>query len=382
MLVQNQAPEGEAQIEQIFPSSSTYQRKHKKTHKHKRAKKVTKLPQTSVPLDLGADEAVHKEGVTEIGLDDRPRRQETTLGGADAQPRFETASKKSRDPPLSKVNTSRNREDRMEHLDDLMDFVPPTPHDSPLSRGSTNYSRQSDYQIKIESQEARKKKARTSQLMKRRLFKGRVETPTDKSLDEDASKQGRIDDKIEELNLTDGADTKVIIEDKGSCEKCGSTADQVSTARPEVCTARVPVNVSAATPSTRPKTTTIFGDKDLTIAQTLIKLRSEKAKLKGVAFREVEEPPRLTRSTITLQPLPTIDPKDKGKGVLVEEEPEKLEKVKRRDQGLAQIKSDTDLAQRIYKEELAELDRAQKEKQKQEKATIAALTKEFDEIQA
>nr|GEV08803.1 retrotransposon protein, putative, unclassified [Tanacetum cinerariifolium] len=31
------------------------------------------------------------------------------------------------------VNTSGSGEDRMEHLDDLMDFVPPTPHDSPFS---------------------------------------------------------------------------------------------------------------------------------------------------------------------------------------------------------------------------------------------------------
>ncbi|GJZ34841.1 hypothetical protein Tco_0580658 [Tanacetum coccineum] len=62
-----------------------------------------------------------------------------------------------------------------------------------------------------------------------------------------------------------------------------------------------------------------------------------------------------------------------GKGVLVEEEPEKPVKVKRRDQGLAQ---------RLHEEELAELDRAQKERQKQEKATSAALAEEFDEIQA
>nr|GEW22895.1 reverse transcriptase domain-containing protein [Tanacetum cinerariifolium] len=110
-----------------------------------------------------------------------------------------------------------------------------------------------------------KRKAKTSQPMKMRLFKGRVETSTDKSL--------------------------------------GSTADQVSTARPEG---------STATPSTPHITTTIFGDEDLTIAQTLLKLRSKKAKEKGVAFRDVKEPPRLTRSTTTLQPLPTIDPKDKG----------------------------------------------------------------------
>nr|GFC51940.1 hypothetical protein [Tanacetum cinerariifolium] len=124
-------------------------------------------------------------------------------------------------------------------------------------------------------------------------------------------KKKRNNDKTEELNLTDGAYTEVIVEDKGSGEKGGSTADQVRTARPEVSTASVLVNVSVATPSTPPTTITIFADKDLTIAQTLIKLRSEKAKVKGVAFRDVEEPPRLTRSTTTLQPLLTIDPKDK-----------------------------------------------------------------------
>nr|GEY33977.1 hypothetical protein [Tanacetum cinerariifolium] len=69
---------------------------------------------------------------------------------------------------------------------------------------------------------------------------------------------------------------EVLVEDKGSGEKGGSTADQVITARPEV---------SIVTPSIPPLTTTIFGDEDLTIAQTLIKLRSEKEKEKGVAFR-------------------------------------------------------------------------------------------------
>ncbi|GKF82053.1 hypothetical protein Tco_0243709 [Tanacetum coccineum] len=79
MLVQNQAPEGEAlqteahqtavfqiifheaHIEQIPPSPTTYQRK-RKTKKHRRTKKDTELPQTSVPLNHGADEAVYKRG--------------------------------------------------------------------------------------------------------------------------------------------------------------------------------------------------------------------------------------------------------------------------------------------------------------------------------
>ncbi|GJR26843.1 hypothetical protein Tco_1103075 [Tanacetum coccineum] len=54
----------EAHIEQILLSPSTYQRKQRKTKKHRRAKLVTALPQTSVPLDYKADEVVHKEGVT------------------------------------------------------------------------------------------------------------------------------------------------------------------------------------------------------------------------------------------------------------------------------------------------------------------------------
>nr|GEW39383.1 ribonuclease H-like domain-containing protein [Tanacetum cinerariifolium] len=164
----------------------------------------------------------------------------------------------------------------------------------------------------------KKRKERTSQPMKRRLFKGGVETSTEKSLGMDVSKQGRNDDKTEELNLSDGADIEVIVEEKGSGEKGGSTANQVSIASPG----------------------------------NLIKLRGEKAKKKCVAFRDMEKPPRLTRSTTTLQPLPTFDPKDK------------------------------ELAQQIYKGELAELYIAQKEKQKQEEATIAALTEDFDEIQA
>ncbi|GKE33534.1 hypothetical protein Tco_1452856 [Tanacetum coccineum] len=95
----------------------------------------------------------------------------------------------------------------------------------------------------------------------------------------------------------------------------------------------------------------------VTTAGTLIKMKEEKAKEKKVAIKDVEDSPRPIRSITTLQPLPTIDPKDKGKGVLVEEEPEKPAK-------------------------LAELDKAQKERQKQEEATSAALAEEFDEIQA
>ncbi|GJZ27037.1 hypothetical protein Tco_0571290 [Tanacetum coccineum] len=310
----------------------------------------------------------------EIGSGDRPRRQDTTLGGADAQTRPETASKMSRNPPLLEVNTSGRGEDSMEYHDDLTDFVPPTPYDSPLSGGNTPRSDEGRMELIQELMET------CTSLTKRVLALEEAKTAQDKVITRlnlrvkrlEKKRKRRNDDKTEELNLTDGADTEVIVEDKGSGEKGDSTADQVSTARLEVSAASVPVNVSTATPSTPPTTTTIFGDEDLTIARTLVKMRSEKAKEKekGVVLIDKEEPPRLNRSTTTLQPLPTIDPKDKGKGVLVEEEPEKPLKVKTKDQGLAQIESNAELAQRLHEEELAELDRAQKERQNQEEAIV------------
>nr|GEY98075.1 hypothetical protein [Tanacetum cinerariifolium] len=74
------------------------------------------------------------------GLGSRPRFQDTTLWDADAQTRFETAYKQSHDLPLSKVNIFGSGEDSMTHHDDLIDFLPPIPYDSPLSRGHTHGS--------------------------------------------------------------------------------------------------------------------------------------------------------------------------------------------------------------------------------------------------
>ncbi|GJW48218.1 hypothetical protein Tco_0079864 [Tanacetum coccineum] len=216
--------------------------------------------------------------------------------------------------------------------------------------------------------------------MKRKLFKGRVESSDDDLDEEDASKQGRESDKTKSMFQDSNFDVLVDDMEDVKGETVHTTTTGVSVVSAPVTTAGVAISTAESrTPRT---TTTIFGDEDLTIAQTLIKMKEEKAKEKGVAIKDVEYSPRPIRLITTLQPLPTIDPKDKGKGVLVEEEPEKPEKVKRRDQGLAQIESDAELAQRLHEEELAELDRAQKERQKQEEATSAALAEEFDEIQA
>ncbi|GJT68265.1 putative ribonuclease H-like domain-containing protein [Tanacetum coccineum] len=136
----------------------------------------------------------------------------------------------------------------------------------------------------------------------------------------------------------------------------GETVHTATTRVSAVCAPVTTAGVAISTvePRTPPTTAaTAFIDEDLTNAQTLIKMKEEKSKEKGVAIKD---------------------------GVLVEEELEKLAKVKRRDQGLAQIECNAELAQRLHKEELVELDRAQKERQKQEEATSATLLRFLMEI--
>ncbi|GKD30287.1 hypothetical protein Tco_1241065, partial [Tanacetum coccineum] len=328
-------------IEQIFPSPSTYQRKQRKTQKHRRAKKVTELPQTSVPLDYEADEAVYKEGPNE--------------------------------PPLPKGHTSGSGEGSKEHTFELMDTIPPTPHDSPLIGGYTPRSDEGRLKLKelmvictklskqvldlekekdAQAVEILKLKKRVKKLERkrnssishprRRIYK-QVESSDDDLDEEDASEQGSKSDKIK--SMFKDSDFNVLDDDIENVE--GETVNIATTGVSAVSAPVTTVGVAISTvePRTPPTTAaTAFIDEDLTIAQTLVKMRS--------------------------------------KGVLVEEEPKKPEKVKGRDQGLAQIESDAELDQRLHEEELAELDRAQKEKQKQEEATNAALAEEFDEIQA
>ncbi|GKA31989.1 putative ribonuclease H-like domain-containing protein [Tanacetum coccineum] len=250
-----------------------------------------------------------------------PRCQDTTLGDADAETRFETASKQSCDPPLSEVNTSRSGEDSMEHQDDLTDFVPPTPHDSPLSGGHTPRSDEDLVIRKLKKKVRRLEKKLRPRTLGMKLFK--IGTSRRKSLDkENVFKQGR--------NL-----------------KTRPMFEEVSAASAPVTTAGV--SISTAEPRTPPTTiTTAFEDEDLTIAQTLVKIRSrkDKEKGKGVAFRAAqEESARPTRI------LPTIDPKDKGKGIMQESEKPPKNPTK------AQIQRDTEIAQRLFEEEQAQFER-------------------------
>ncbi|GKE34980.1 hypothetical protein Tco_1454302, partial [Tanacetum coccineum] len=88
-------------------------------------KRTTEISQSSGPIHLDSDETIYKE------WEDRTEKATTTafslevpryhIGGAEAQIRFEAASKQSNDPPLLRVNTLGSREDSMK-LKELMEL--------------------------------------------------------------------------------------------------------------------------------------------------------------------------------------------------------------------------------------------------------------------
>nr|GEW60232.1 hypothetical protein [Tanacetum cinerariifolium] len=99
-----------------------------------------------------------------------------------------------------------------------------------------------------------------------------------------------------------------------------------------------------------------------------------------VSIKDIEDSLRPARSILTLKPLPTIDLKDKGKGVL--EEPEPAKKMTKRDLDAAQIAKDAEIARLVYEEELAELEREKEKRQRKEEAYKAAIAEMYDKVKA
>ncbi|GJY74798.1 ribonuclease H-like domain-containing protein [Tanacetum coccineum] len=205
---------------------------------------------------------------------------------------------------------------------------PPIPHDSPLSGGQT--SDRAEGGLNLEE---------LSVLRSYLFFALTCQTSSFDDLDADLA------------HGMDDMETKEAV-NEGSDEKEGST---VSTARPEVSTGRPDVGtarqeISTADPTTPLNTTTIFDDEEMTLADTLVKMKDNKAK--GVVFKDIEELVRPARSILILKPLPSIDPKDKGKGVL--EEPEPAKKITRSNSDAAQVARDAEVAKQLEVELQAE----------------------------
>ncbi|GJR18060.1 hypothetical protein Tco_0966587 [Tanacetum coccineum] len=321
MMVQAQQEQGEGSAMPTDPQHtptitqpSTSQ--PKKTQTSRKPKKNTEVPQPSGSTDNAADEAVYKElddslvraattassleaeqdsgniiktrskatpneaGSQGTTLGGGPRRQDT-MGDTITQTRFKNVSKTSNDLLLAGVNTPRKHKD---------------------------CSSLRDYKFETESQEVREeRRVKNSQAQK--------------------IIQGVLDDE-EVFAGHDMAEKEINV-----AEKEVSTVDLVTTVSEVVTTTSVEI-------STASLTETINAD-DLTLAQTLIEIRSAKPKVKGVVIGEQSE----STTRIRPQQLPS---KDKGKAIM--EEPEKL--TKRKDQ----IRHDEEVAQRLQAQLKAELE--------------------------
>ncbi|GJT88682.1 hypothetical protein Tco_1070399, partial [Tanacetum coccineum] len=314
------------------PSSSQL----KKTYKPRKAKRATKISQSSGPISLVTDETVTKEkeygmerpATTASSLEAKqdsgsgPRCQYTILGDAKAQTRFETASKQSNNPPLSRVNIHGSREDRLK-LKELMDLC--TKLSDRVLALETTKTAQAKEIASLKKRVKKLERKRNSKTPGMNLFK--IGTSSRRSLgEEDASKHGRnlkhgkqrsifeesdfddegFDADMDEVFKDVEGDAKQVISvaaDEVSTGDAVNTANMevniasalVTTADVSVSTAEpittASVNITTAEPITPPTTTTVFENEDLTITQTLIKMRSEKSKMQA----ELEEEERLAR---------------------------------------------------------------------------------------
>ncbi|GJU97600.1 putative ribonuclease H-like domain-containing protein [Tanacetum coccineum] len=275
------------------------------------------------------DETVHEERGNSM------ERAATTVASLDAE--------------QDSVNTPRSGEDRLKIME-LMEICTKL---SDRVLALENVKTAQDLEItslkKGVKKLEKKKKSITPQL-KRRSFKVRIESSADKSLgdQEDASKQGRNiaeSDQDEEISF--------VQEDAETQGRYDQDIDVTTVSAPITTTG---VSVSTAEPSTPPTITTIIEDEDLIIAQTLMKIRSdkskEKAKERGSKEKSSEPATRLTRPTrrVTMQepsesgirkavPSSQHNLKEKGKAKMIE--PEKP--LKKKDQ----IKFDEEVAKRL-----------------------------------
>ncbi|GJR30335.1 hypothetical protein Tco_1106567 [Tanacetum coccineum] len=350
--------------------------------------KDTQLPQTSMPIPHEADDAVFKE------WDDRVVRATTTAASLDAaQPSgniTKTQSQAMSNDPLSQeigsgVNTPGSDEERLEHQE-LTDNVPPTPHDLPLLGGYTPGSDEGRPNInelmaictqlsnmvlalehlktvqdlvinRLKKKVKRLEKKQRARTPGMKLFQ--IGTSKRKSLDkEDVSKHGRKSDKTKPM-CDDSDFAKLDVDNaienvEGDADTQGrNTAKQITTAGDTVNTAGIdvnaagPLNVSTADPSIS-TVGDIFEDEMMTIADTLVAIRSTRPRTTSVISHYVQEEPR--RSS----PAPTPQPssKDKGKAIMVESEQPPKNPIK------AQIQRDAKIAQRLFEEEQAQFERA------------------------
>ncbi|GKD54382.1 hypothetical protein Tco_1287769, partial [Tanacetum coccineum] len=256
-----------------------------------------------------------------------------------------------------RVNTPKSDEERIKHQE-LIDNVPPTPHDSPLSGGYTPGSNEGrpdlselmDIYTKLSDRVLDLEKEKDSQAVEILNLKKRVQKLERKAKSSIPPPKRRLYKQVDSSDDRSGGTE--VFDDTTAAKKNVNTAEPVSTAGDAVTIASVipdvdtggPSNVSAAGLSTS-TARDIFEDEMMTIADTLVAIRSTRPRTTSIVIRDVEEEPR--RAT----PVPTVQNQDKGKSKIVEPEPTPKNPIK------AHIQRDAEIAQRLFKEDQAHFER-------------------------
>ncbi|GKF02309.1 hypothetical protein Tco_0029232, partial [Tanacetum coccineum] len=230
-----------------------------------------------------------------------------------------------------------------------------------------SYSKKHRVHKKAVSKQGRKIAKGESSIQRDLLFDVMPEDKIDHMETENAQSEGSTDKQevstdFEKVSTdrpivsTDGSKVSTDEQREGTDEQREGTEEQTEGTEDQT---KEETATQASQTSTQTPTSMIFGD-DETIATLLLNMSQAKAaskeKEKGVELKDVEEieRPRPTsqRSLLTLKPLPKIDPKDKGKKKIVEDNESKSEDDDIPQQELSE-------ADRILAEKLQEQEREQ-----------------------
>ncbi|GKA04526.1 putative ribonuclease H-like domain-containing protein [Tanacetum coccineum] len=172
---------------------------------------------------------------------------------------------------------------------------------------------------------------------------------------EDTSKQGRNIAEIDadvDISL-DMADQEVNVAEKevSAADPVTTASEVVTTASVDISTTSVPITISTATPTTPPTTTT---KDDMTLAETLMEIKSAKPKAIGVVM---QEPNEISRISVTQQQI-----QEKAQGSRDKEEEDRLARQREEEDNIvswdnaqAMMEADYQMAERLQAEEQASL---------------------------
>nr|GEU51826.1 hypothetical protein [Tanacetum cinerariifolium] len=283
----------------------------------------------------------------------------------------ETASSSSpentQSPKILLEGTGRLWEDQtMEHI----------PKDSPSSGGQTSRGDESELTLhdllvtctKLSKQVLRLVKDKNAQAAKILNLKERVnKLEKRQSIYKHRYKLSGDFNKLDDL-VDEGADYAV--NEGRSTDKIkvlNAIAEGVSASGETLSVATLAVNVVC--PSNQEDVQDLFDD-ETSIVDILVNIAN--ARPRPVVITDPEQEQRRARPIVQL----AIDPKDKGKGKIVEPEP--IKELKKRDFDAAQIARDEEVARELEAQLQAELE---KERQRAEQASVDYITSLYDEVQ-